>query len=174
SKKVRQAIFTDVILSAEIVAVALGAVADEPFATKAIVLSLVSVGMTFAIYGLVAGLVKLDDIGLHLQKAANGAKRRIGRFLVDYTPALMKVISVGGTAAMFVVGGGIVLHGIPAIYDPLHHAVEELTHSGLLQGLITTVVSLAAGLVVGAVAALVVDNALKGIRTLRGKPAPAH
>jgi uncharacterized protein len=167
-QKVRQAIITDVILSAEIVAVALGAVAEEPFASKALVLSLVSVGMTVAIYGLVATIVKLDDVGLSLQRR-RGAAATVGRLLVDYTPTLMKVISVVGTAAMFLVGGGIFLHGVPAIAEPLHHFVEGLSHSGFVQGVANAVTGVLAGLVLGAVAALVVDQGvLRAVRAVRG------
>lgn len=164
SEKVKQAILTDVILSAEIVAVALGAVADAPFATKALVLSVVSLGMTVAIYGLVAALVKLDDIGLHLKRtgAPGSATQRLGEALIAYTPLLMRGISVVGTVAMFLVGGGIVLHGFH-LEAPIHHAIEGLVHAPLVVSGISTVLTLAAGVIVGGTAAIVVDGILKRI-----------
>lgn len=168
--KVKQAIITDFVLSAEIVAVALGAVATEPLATKATVLSVVALGMTAAIYGLVAGLVKLDDVGLHLQQgaAADSARFKLGGLIVAGVPHLMKGISVIGTAAMFLVGGGIMAHGIPGFEDALHHAIEALSHSGLVLSLLSNLGNLVLGVVVGAVAALVVGGVQKGVAALRG------
>jgi predicted DNA repair protein MutK len=160
AQKVRQAIITDIVLSAEIVAVALGAVADAPFATKAAVLSLVSGGMTVAIYGLVAGIVKLDDLGLHLQQRG-GRRAWVGQQLVDYTPALMRVISVVGTAAMFLVGGGIVLHGFHAD-EWIEHQIEAITHLAPLVSLLTTLATLAIGVALGALALAVVEP-IKGL-----------
>lgn len=176
AKKVKQAILTDVVLSAEIVAVALGAVADQPFATKATVLAVVGFGMTVAIYGLVAGIVKLDDIGLHLQEsgAAGGMKQRLGKLLVDKTPMLMKGISVLGTIAMFLVGGGIVLHGIPGAEEQLHHLLESVSRVSMLQSVLGTVASLVVGVAVGAVALLVVGGVKKVVGLVRGGAPKAH
>lgn len=176
AQKVKQAILTDVILSAEIVAVALGAVADQPLATKAMVLSVVGFGMTVAIYGLVAGIVKLDDLGLHLQQTGTpgGARQRLGRFLIDKTPLLMKGISVVGTIAMFLVGGGIILHGIPGAEEQLHHLLERVRDVPMLASVLSTLASLVVGLVVGAVAQPIVGGLTKLIAKVRGRDAKPH
>lgn len=122
--KVKQAIGTDVVLSAEIVAVALGSVADQPFVTRALVLALVSAGMTVGIYGVVAVIVKLDDVGLYLQRSPPGSARyRAGGVIVAAAPLLMKGIAVVGTIAMLLVGGGIVLHALHGTEEAIHHAV---------------------------------------------------
>lgn len=173
--KVKQAIMTDIILSAEIVAVALGAVRDEPMATRALVLSTVAAIMTVAIYGLVALIVKLDDIGLWLQRTGTEGSLRftMGRVIVDYTPVLMRIISVGGTIAMFLVGGGILLHGFHAAEEWLHHALESLTHNGTLLWLLDMVATLGVGLVAGAVAAVVIDGAKFLWKKARGQETSA-
>ncbi len=160
--KVKQAITTDVVLSAEIVAVALGAVADEPLATKAVVLVVVSAIMTVAIYGLVAMIVKLDDVGLFLQRSPAGSGRhRAGALLVRAAPVLMKVISVVGTVAMFLVGGGIVLHAFHGAEEALHHVVEGAVGAAA-GGWVMAFVPLVVGVLLGAVAAGVV-GALGGL-----------
>ncbi len=128
--KVKGAIRTDFILSAEIIVIALGTVAASTFATQLGVLSMISLLMTVGVYGLVAGIVKLDDVGLHLSQPSKdssaeskpGLKNRIGRMIVAGTPYLMKFLSIAGTAAMFLVGGGILAHGIP----PAHHLIEAM------------------------------------------------
>ncbi len=137
-QKIRQAINTDLILSAEIVAIALATVADKPFITQAAVLIAIGIGITVVVYGLVGGLIKLDDIGLYLSQKKQKAAQVFGRLLVVGTPKLMKVISVVGTAAMFMVGGGILTHGIP----PLHHALPE---NVWLQAAANVVIGLIAG-----------------------------
>ncbi len=169
SKKVRQAILTDVILSAEIVAIALSAVADEPFRERALVVSLVSLAMTVGIYGLVALIVKLDDIGLHLQQTAEPGSMlaRIGKAMLDYTPVLMRFISIGGTIAMFLVGGGIILHGIPGAHDAIHHLLHEWLHEPLVEGLVNTGLTLITGVLVGIVASIVVDGTKAALRSAR-------
>ncbi len=126
--KVEGAIRTDFILSAEIIVITLGTVATSAFATQLGVLSMISIIMTVGVYGLVAGIVKLDDVGLHLSKTSidtsgkskSGLKSRLGRIIVAGTPYLMKCLSIAGTAAMFLVGGGILAHGI----SPAHHLIE--------------------------------------------------
>jgi len=119
--KIKGAVRTDFILSAEIVAITLGTVANAPFATQLAVLSGIAVAMTVGVYGFVAGIVKLDDLGLWLSGRDSGAAQALGRGIVRAAPWLMKALSVAGTAAMFLVGGGILVHGVPA----LHHAVVE-------------------------------------------------
>ena len=118
--KIKGAIRTDFILSAEIIVIALGTIATATFMHQVAVLTVVAVGMTIGVYGLVAGIVKMDDAGLHLMRThAAGALHQLGRFLVAAAPKLMKFLSVAGTAAMFLVGGGILVHGLPAV----HHAI---------------------------------------------------
>jgi predicted DNA repair protein MutK len=153
--KVRQAIITDIVLSAEIVAVALGAIGDVEFQVKATALSVVALGMTVGIYGLVAGLVKIDDVGLWLEQQG-GSKAAIGRAMVKGTPYLMRVLSVGGTLAMFLVGGGIIAHGLELHLDHWAHELHlgwfwvEWTIGHLLPALLAAVVGLVlVGLVEG-------------------------
>ncbi len=160
--KVKGAIRTDFILSAEIIVISLGTVATAAFSKQLSVLVLISVLMTVGVYGLVAGIVKLDDAGLYLSQRASAAARALGRGLLALAPKLMKFLSIVGTAAMFMVGGGIVVHGIP----PLHHAVEHAAHavSGVpgLGALASTLLNLVAGIIVGGLVLLGV-NAVKGV-----------
>jgi len=132
-EKIKGAIRTDFILSAEIIVIALGTVKNAPFLTQVLVVSSIAIIITMGVYGLVAGIVKLDDAGLHLikEKAASawgGFKRAFGRGILVVAPYLMKTLSIVGTAAMFLVGGGILAHGIPVIYDLIHHAGESAKH----------------------------------------------
>ena len=152
-EKIKGAVRTDFILSAEIIAITLGTVQASPMGTQVAVLSGIALAMTVGVYGLVAGIVKLDDGGLYLSRAAGqnawaGFKRGLGRGILVSAPCLMKGLSVAGTAAMFLVGGGILTHG----FSGLHHAVEALT-----AGMSTTLQPVAAlgldaltGLVAGA------------------------
>ncbi|MDM4772033.1 DUF808 domain-containing protein [Solimonas sp. SE-A11] len=160
-EKVKGAIRTDFILSAEIIVISLGTVATAAFSKQLSVLVLISVLMTVGVYGLVAGIVKLDDAGLYLSQRASAAARALGRGLLALAPKLMKFLSIVGTAAMFMVGGGIVVHGIP----PLHHAVEHAAQvvSGVpgLGALASTLLNLVAGIIVGGLVLLGV-NAVKG------------
>ena len=118
--KIKGAIRTDFILSAEIIVIALGTVSDKPFMTQVGVLTAIAIAMTIGVYGLVAGIVKLDDFGLWLTRKPAAAAQGAGRLLLRAAPWLMKALSVFGTAAMFLVGGGILVHGVP----PLHHFSE--------------------------------------------------
>ncbi|MDB5893357.1 MAG: hypothetical protein JWQ88_888, partial [Rhodoferax sp.] len=111
--KIKGAVRTDFILSAEIIAITLGTVQQSPFATQLAVLSGIAVIMTIGVYGLVAGIVKLDDAGLWLTRQRGGAQQRLGRGILWVAPWMMKALSVAGTAAMFLVGGGILTHGVP-------------------------------------------------------------
>ena len=119
--KITGAIRTDFILSAEIIVITLGTVADEPFIKQLSVLALIAVVMTVGVYGLVAGIVKLDDAGRYLSRKTSRVWRAIGNLLLSAAPWLMKSLSVIGAAAMFMVGGGILVHGVPAA----HHLVEQ-------------------------------------------------
>ncbi|MGH8664996.1 MAG: DUF808 domain-containing protein [Burkholderiales bacterium] len=128
--KIKGAVRTDFILSAEIIAITLGTVAARPLLTQVLVLSGIAILMTVGVYGLVAGIVKLDDAGLHLSQVVGEtawarARRRLGAAILLAAPWLMKGLSIAGTAAMFLVGGGILVHGVPL----LHHALESLVHA---------------------------------------------
>ncbi|HWP11184.1 MAG TPA: DUF808 domain-containing protein [Ramlibacter sp.] len=142
--KIKGAVRTDFILSAEIIAITLGTVASSAFPVQVAVLSGIAILMTVGVYGLVAGIVKLDDFGLYLSRASQAGARASGAAILRAAPWLMKGLSVAGTAAMFLVGGGILVHGAP----PLHHAIEQLA-----QG---------AGAVLGAVLPMLL-NALVGV-----------
>ena len=149
--KVKGAIRTDFILSAEIIVISLGGVADKDFVTRLSVLVGISLIMTVGVYGLVAGIVKLDDAGLYLSRKASAFARALGRGLLSFAPKLMKTLSVGGTIAMFLVGGGIVSHGI----GPVHHAIEAASHTvahiPLAAPLLTALLQCLAGVIIGAV-----------------------
>lgn len=151
--KIRGAIRTDFILSGEIIVITLGVVAGEPLATRAGVLVAIALLMTVGVYGLVAAIVKLDDLGLHLvERDASGALvrpgRMLGRALLAFAPWLMHALAIIGTAAMFLVGGGILEHGVP----PVHQAFEWVLggmRKGLLEVLASTVLVGVVGLVSG-------------------------
>lgn len=121
--KIKGAIRTDFILSAEIITITLGTVAQSPWVTQLAVLAGIAVLMTVGVYGFVAGIVKLDDLGLWLTRRPSAAAQALGRGILRAAPWLMKFLSVAGTAAMFLVGGGILVHGLPW----LHHVVQGFT-----------------------------------------------
>ena len=159
--KIKGAVRTDFILSAEIVAITLGTVADASFSTQLTVLSGIAVVMTVGVYGFVAGIVKLDDLGLWLSGRDSGAAQALGRGIVRAAPWLMKGLSVAGTAAMFLVGRGILVPGVPA----LHHAV-----AGAVQGFgaaAQALLPLLADAVVGVVAGGLVLAAVTLVQRLR-------
>jgi predicted DNA repair protein MutK len=161
--KVKGAIRTDFILSAEIIVIALGTVAEVAIGTRLAVLVGISLVMTVGVYGLVAGIVKLDDAGLYLNKQKSGAARALGKGLLLGAPWLMKALSLAGTAAMFLVGGGILTHGIPA----LHHFVEELVHGR--GGFIRTIVPMLIDAVVGIIAGAIVLAVYTGVKKVLPK-----
>lgn len=140
SDKIKGAIRTDFILSAEIIVIALGIVANETVSERILVLSAVGFGMTVVVYGLVAAIVKLDDFGLHLAQK-NGITRSFGLAILEGAPYFMRSLGVLGTAAMFMVGGQILWHGIP----PLHQALEAYSH-GIIGMAISAVFGIGAGL----------------------------
>lgn len=167
-EKIRGAVRTDFILSAEIIVIALGTVASAPFLQQVAVLVGIAVLMTVGVYGLVGGIVKLDDLGLWLSGKASSAAQALGRGLLAAAPWLMKALSVAGTAAMFLVGGGILVHGI----GPLHHAIEgagAAVAQGALgavwQALATNALNAVAGIAAGAV----VLAGVHLVQRLRGK-----
>ena len=163
--KIKGAVRTDFILSAEIVVITLGAVATAPLAQRVAVLVGISLLMTVGVYGLVAGIVKLDDLGLRLQRGATALGRSIGLGLLRLAPVLMKALSVLGTAAMFMVGGGILLHGWPAAA----HAVGGW--EAALGGLPGMAVGTLAGASVGLVAGALVLASVTLLQRLRRPPA---
>ncbi len=161
--KIKGAIRTDFVLSAEIIVITLGTVATAAMSTRVAVLVAIALLMTVGVYGLVAGIVKLDDFGLWLSRRAGNVARALGRFIVRAAPWLMKGLSVAGTAAMFLVGGGILVHGVPAV----HHAVDAATQ-GLAGATKFGVSTLADGLI-GVLAGAVLLVVWLGVQRLRGK-----
>lgn len=141
-KKIKGAIRTDFILSAEIIVLTLGTVSEAAFGVQVGVLSAIAIGVTVLVYGLVAGIVKLDDAGLYLLKSSGetlwvNLQRRIGHLILLAAPYLMKLLSIVGTIAMFLVGGGIIAHHVPLI----HQAVESVTMASLTIPAIGNIVS---------------------------------
>lgn len=160
--KIKGAIRTDFILSAEIIVISLGSVAAEAFSRQVGVLVAIALVMTVGVYGLVAGIVKLDDAGLALSRRP-GAAGALGRGILRAAPWLMKFLSVAGTAAMFLVGGGILTHSVPA----LHHAIAAITPTGAAG----TLVSMLADAVVGIALGIVVVAAVTAWGKLRRRGA---
>ncbi len=153
--KIKGAIRTDFILSAEIIVIALGTAAAASLMMQALVLTIVAIGITVTVYGTVAGIVRMDDVGLTLLRKTSAAANALGRFLLWLAPKLMKFLSIFGTAAMFLVGGGILVHGIPLAAEQMHHLEGWIHHLpaaelvGLLvPGLITGILGFIAGVVV--------------------------
>ena len=175
--KIRGAIRTDFILSAEIMVITLGIAATASFAMQVAVLSSIALIMTVGVYGLVAGIVKLDDLGLYLSEKQGEhllrkLQRSIGRGIVRVAPWMMKALSIIGTAAMFIVGGGILTHSIPWA----QHTIEQLASQvsawpvvgGVLHVLTPTVLDAFAGIVAGAAVLLLVTTAARAWQMLKG------
>ena len=160
--KIKGAVRTDFILSAEIIAITLGVVADAPLTQQIFVLAGIALAMTIGVYGLVAGIVKLDDLGLWLTETRKGLGKAIGRGILHSAPWLMKALSVVGTAAMFLVGGGILVHGV----EPLNQAIQAFSEArgGALTA---TLLNAVVGVVAGAVALVLVTGVGKAWRTMR-------
>ena len=153
-EKVRGAVRTDFILSAEIVVITLGTVATASFGQQVVVLSTIAVVITAGVYGLVAGIVKLDDAGLWLgARAGDGSganfQRASGRVILAFAPWLMKTLSVVGTAAMFLVGGSILLHGVPGAEGLIHSITAGL--GGIAAVIAATLIDGVAGILAGAI-----------------------
>lgn len=147
--KIKGAIRTDFVLSAEIIVIALGTVAGQPFAAQLAVLVGIALIMTVGVYGFVAGIVKLDDLGLHLLAKPGRLRQTIGKGLLLTAPKLMKALTVIGTAAMFLVGGGILAHGVA----PLHHFIEHIGEVvGLFGGVVAALLNALVGVAGGALA----------------------
>lgn len=164
--KIKGAVRTDFILSAEIIVIALGTVAAASFVQQVAVLVAIAVLMTVGVYGLVGGIVKIDDLGLWLGRKPQAAAQVLGRFLLALAPRLMKFLAIAGTAAMFLVGGGILVHGIKF----LHHAVEgaaQAVAQGSMGWLWQALASNGLNAVVGALAGLLVLGAVQMAQRLR-------
>ena len=161
--KIKGAIRTDFILSAEIIVITLGTVATAPFGKQVAVLIAIAAIMTVGVYGLVGGIVKLDDLGMRLVRGGKLATA-FGKAILAFAPKFMKFLSIAGTAAMFLVGGGILVHGVPALHH-LAEAARAVPPGWLWENLYNAVVGIIAGALVLA--------AVAGIARLRGKPAAA-
>jgi len=146
--KIKGAIRTDFILSAEIIAITLGTVTTQTISMQFMVLAVVAIMVTVGVYGLVAGIVKLDDGGLYLSQKDSRILQRLGKGVLWLAPYLMKALSVLGTLAMFLVGGGILVHGFTPVYDAIHHFAEGF--SGMVATLIPTLANGLFGVIAGA------------------------
>ncbi|SDS19846.1 DUF808 domain-containing protein [Pseudomonas prosekii] len=163
--KIKGAIRTDFILSAEIIAITLGTVADASLTQQVIVLSGIAIVMTIGVYGLVAGIVKLDDLGLWLTQKPGQVAKSIGGAILRAAPYMMKSLSVIGTAAMFLVGGGILTHGLPVV----HHWIEGVSASaGGAAFIVPTLLNAVAGIVAGAAVLAVVMLVGKLWKSVKG------
>lgn len=171
NERVSGAVRTDLILSAEIMAIALAEVASEGIVQQALILAVVGIAITVAVYGAVGLIVKMDDIGLHLAKKPSALARSTGAFLLRAMPVLLSLLATVGTAAMLWVGGGIILHGLEVLGVPgpaglahaAQHAVEHATGplGGVLGWLTYAVLSALVGLVLGGIVAFVVHMVAK-------------
>lgn len=168
--KIQGAIRTDFILSAEIIVIALGTVAESDFITRVAVVSVIAIFITIGVYGLVAGIVKMDDAGLYLTKREGQSvfaalRRWLGRVLLTTAPLLMKTLTIVGTAAMFMVGGGILVHGIPGAEEWIHHlAVSTGQIEGIgfvVEAILPTIINAIAGIIAGAILVPVIGFVLK-------------
>lgn len=160
--KIKGAVRTDFILSAEIIVIALGTVKDAVFMQQVAVLVGIGILMTVGVYGLVALIVKMDDAGLYLNQRADAASRMVGRGLLAFAPRLMRSLAVIGTAAMFMVGGSILLHGIP----PVHHAQEAVQQALHAVPTVGGVLSVAGGMLLDLAAGAVAGGVAVGVMTV--------
>ena len=174
-EKIQGAIRTDFVLSAEIIVIALGSAQAAAFATQVMVVAGIALAMTIGVYGLVAGIVKLDDLGLHLlqcrsQRLRCRLARPLGNGILAFAPRLMKTLSVVGTAAMFLVGGGILLHGLPQAHAWMlaaEHAAQSIPAAGAIMApAMPLLLNALAGVLAGALVLAVVTPAQKLISRL--------
>ena len=171
--KIRGAIRTDFVLSAEIIVITLGTVEQASFLTQILVLTGIAIVMTIGVYGLVAGIVKLDDAGLYLSRRTGTdwravALRALGGVLLQAAPWLMKALAIAGTIAMFLVGGGIIAHGLPV----LHHAIEHLAESLATVAIVGPLLGALAPLAVNALIGLAAGAAVLAVWTRIGTRLP--
>lgn len=159
-EKVKGAIRTDFILSAEIVVISLGTVATAAFGTKVMVLSVIAILMTVGVYGFVAMIVKIDDLGLYLTQQASTLKQSFGRGLLAFAPKLMKTLTIVGTIAMFLVGGGIIVHAVPVLHhlteDSINHIEHIPTFGSIIGPLTPTLINFILGFIAGILVLLLV------------------
>jgi predicted DNA repair protein MutK len=175
--KIKGAIRTDFILSAEIVDITLGTIAAQPLLTRVSVLATVALVMTVGVYGLVAGIVRLDDLGLYLHQRGGALQRAVGRALLVGAPWLMRALSFAGTVAMFLVGGGILVHGL----EWLHHLTEGLVQRVTLASgywswlglLVEPLLNGLVGIVAGALVLVLVMLGRRAVRIFSSSPGPA-
>ena len=154
-QKVKGAVRTDFILSAEIMAIALGTVSTKPIWEQAAVLIAVAIGITVFVYGLVAGIVRMDDVGSWLMAKKSAAAQAFGRGMIAFTPWLMRGLSIVGTAAMFMVGGSLLVHGIGPIEHWIKDSIEPL--GGVAAALGPTLVHVVVGAIIGAIVVLCME-----------------
>src|SRR5690606_38093557 len=164
--KIKGAVRTDFILSAEIVVISLGTVATATFGTKVMVLSVIAILMTVGVYGFVAMIVKIDDLGLYLTKQASSLKQSIGRGLLAFAPKLMKTLTIVGTIAMFLVGGGIISHGVPLLHHFMEGSVDYAEHIPTVGTIVGALTPTLINLVIGFIAGLVVLGVVAGIQKI--------
>ncbi|MBO6152213.1 MAG: DUF808 domain-containing protein [Acinetobacter sp.] len=169
--KVKGAVRTDFILSAEIVVISLGTVATAAFGTKVMVLSVIAILMTIGVYGFVAMIVKIDDLGLYLTKQASSAKQTIGRGLLAFAPKLMKTLTIVGTIAMFLVGGGIITHAVSSLHHLTEEAVDHVELIPSVGNIIGAITPTLINMLIGIIAGLAVVLVMKLIQTVRAKAA---
>jgi hypothetical protein len=167
--RIRGAVRTDFVLSAEIIVITLSAVAGAPFGTRVAVLVSISLLMTAGVYGLVAGIIKLDDAGLYLCRRDGDttlarARRRIGATILTTAPLIMKALSVVGTAAMFLVGGGILAAGIPVLHDWIQGLAGRIAAGAGIGRVLRPAIVLALDAVAGIVAGALVLAVVSGVR----------
>ncbi|HND18040.1 MAG TPA: DUF808 family protein, partial [Acidobacteriota bacterium] len=169
-EKIAGAVRTDFILSAEIIAITLGTVEKVAFGTQVAVLVGIALIMTVGVYGLVGGIVKLDDAGIYLNKQSGTFQRRLGQWILLGAPYLMKGLSIAGTAAMFLVGGGILVHGIPGSHD-LIHIVEHHAHGiPVVGGILAKIVPMLLDAVIGIIAGALILGCVRLIgKVMKGK-----
>ena len=158
-ERIRGAIRTDFILSAEIIAITLGTVSSESIGMQFLVLAVVALFITIGVYGLVAGIVKLDDGGLYLSQRDSPLLQSLGRGILWLAPYMMKTLSILGTIAMFLVGGGILVHGIPPVYQTIHDF--SVAAGGILQVLLPILANGVVGLIAGALLVAVITPLLE-------------
>ena len=166
--KIQGAIRTDFVLSAEIIVIALGTVADKPFTFQVAVLVGIGLLMTVGVYGIVAAIVKLDDLGDWLMRRGGTLNAMLGQALLRAAPKLMKSLTVIGTVAMFMVGGGILMHGMPYSHDLLHHLDAALAGIALVGGVLAAMVPVLLDILLGLVAGALALGGVRLFGRLRG------
>lgn len=172
--KIRKAVTTDFILSAEIIAISLGTMQAASITQQAATLVAISILMTAGVYGLVAGIVKLDDLGLYLAGTANQVKQAIGNFILKAAPYLMRGLSIAGTAAMFLVGGGIIAHGFPAAEHLIDGATEAVANLPAVGAILAHLIPLIGNMILGTIVGAIVLGAVLLYKKVARKSSVSH